>query len=79
MKKITFKELNDQEAAKPTPLQVFRSECAKVTGVKEYTVWQWVVGTRRPHKSAIKLLAQHFNCDPDSLFPEKSVMNESEK
>lgn len=69
MKQISFSDLYKYESEKPTPRQAFLAKCAEVTGLSEITVKQWANGIQKPNKTALKLLAEYFNCDPDYLFP----------
>lgn len=69
MRKISFKDLYKYECDKPTPRQAFIKDCALATGLAETTITQWAHGVQVPNPSALKLLAKHLNCDPDSLFP----------
>lgn len=72
MKKVSFLDLYKYECDKPTPRQAFIAECARVADVSEATVKQWANCIQQPNKYALKLLAEHFNCDPDYLFPKES-------
>lgn len=74
MKKITFRELYSAECEKPTPRQAFMTECAEVTGLSETTVKQWANGVQKPNKTALKLLSEHFDCDPEYLFPKDTEL-----
>lgn len=74
MKKIRFRELYTAECEKPTPRQAFLTECAEVTGLSETTVKQWANGIQKPNKTALKLLAEHFDCDPEYLFPQTTEL-----
>lgn len=71
MKRISFSDLYKYECNKPTPRQAFIAECARVAEVSETTVKQWANGIQQPNKYALKLLAEHFNCDPEALFPKQ--------
>lgn len=71
MKKISFFDLYKYECDKPTPRQTFIAECARVAKVSETTVKQWANGIQKPNCSALQLLADHFNCDPEYLFPKE--------
>lgn len=75
MKKITFRELYSLATGekKPTPRQLFIAECAKVAAVAESTVKQWITGVQVPNKYALQLLSEHFDCDPEYLFPKEQV------
>ena len=68
-KQITFRDLYKEEAAKPTALQVFIAEVAKITRKSEQTVKQWAHGFQSPDELAKHVIAQHFDCDPEHLFP----------
>lgn len=57
------------ECEKPTPRQAFISEVALVTKKSENTVKQWGNGIQTPDELTRNVLAAHFGCDPDSLFP----------
>lgn len=68
---MTFLDLYRMEGEKPTPRQAFIAEVARVTKKAETTVKQWVRGMVVPDELTIDTLAKHFNCDPDSLFPNR--------
>lgn len=74
MRKISFRELYTTECKKPTPRQTFMAECAAITGLSETTVKMWANGIQKPNKTALKLLAEHFDCDPDYLFPKETEL-----
>lgn len=71
MKKITFIELYKSRRNEPTPLQRFVSEVAEVTKKSEVTVKQWAMGLQAPDELTRNVIADHFGCDPDWLFPNK--------
>lgn len=73
MRKVSFRELYAAECEKPTPRQAFLAECARVADVSEATVKQWANGIQQPNKYALKLLADHFECDPEYLFPKADI------
>lgn len=79
MKTISFKELYSERLEKPTPAQEFIVEVAQVTKKSIYTVKQWLTGRYSPDKLTRDAIANHFNCDPDSLFPspKKEAINET--
>lgn len=66
---LSFCDIYKQESEKPTPRQSFLAEMARVTGAAENTVKQWASGVQQPNMSAMKLLCQHFKCEPETLFP----------
>ena len=74
MKKIRFRDLYTAECEKPTPRQVCLTEGAEVTGLSETTVKQWANGVQKPNKTALKLLSEHFDCDPEYLFPKDTEL-----
>ncbi|MCM1221395.1 MAG: hypothetical protein NC044_05655 [Prevotella sp.] len=65
----SFIELYREKCDEPTPLQSFIDEVARVTNRSTYTVKQWASGKYVPDINARNLLAAHFNCNPDDLFP----------
>lgn len=51
----------------PTPKQAFLREVAEVAMVSDATVLAWISGDRNPSNARLKLLSDHYNCDPDEL------------
>lgn len=72
MKQISFSDLYKYESEKPTPRQAFVAEVARITAKAEATVKQWANGIQVPDKLSIQTIANHFGCDPETLFPNKT-------
>lgn len=62
-----------QEAKKQgrplTPAVVFIREVADVTKKSEIAVRRWLSGDVVPDALTQEVLASHFNCQPEELFP----------
>lgn len=67
--KKSFKEIYSELDNLETPKQKFLREIAELTGRKLQTVKQWLCGSQVPSEDTIQLLADYFNVEPDSLFP----------
>lgn len=64
-----------QRCQEPRPGQAYIDEIKLVTGAKESTVRQWVNGVQLPGKAFQILLAKHFGCTVEELFPPKANDN----
>lgn len=67
-RKITLADLYKEHRQRPTPAQEFIEEVARVTEKSTATVKQWLCGTYKPDALACKIIAKHFNVDPNYLF-----------
>lgn len=67
---MTFKELYEEQRRKSTPAQDFIAEAARVTHKAKCTVKMWLVGRHAPDELAKTMLANHYGCKPEELFPE---------
>ena len=67
--KISFKDLYQREKDKPTPVQSFIERVAIVTKKSPNTVRQWATGQQAPDARVRERIAEEFDVDPDSLFP----------
>lgn len=65
----TFKELYEAERDKPTAAQEFIATVAGITHRSTNTVKMWLVGRQTPDELARTIMAQHFDCDANLLFP----------
>jgi hypothetical protein len=70
MSKKTFKDRYNDEKNKNTPAQDFVENIARMTHRSKTTVKMWLTGVQRPDDLVKTILANHFNCKPDELFPE---------
>lgn len=68
---MTLKELYEQARKEPTPGVAFIQEVMKVTKKSEITVRRWISGEVIPDALTRTVLAQHFNCKPEDIFPTK--------
>jgi hypothetical protein len=68
-KKKTFKELYEAERDKPTAAQHFITMVANITHRSTNTVKMWLSGRQVPDELARTIMAQHFGCDAEQLFP----------
>lgn len=66
---MTLKELYDKARKNPTPGLVFIAEVAEVTKKSEITVRRWISGEVIPDALTRSVLASHFKCKPQELFP----------
>lgn len=66
----TFKQMYDEEKAKPTPAQAFISEVARITHKSEQTVKMWLTGRQKPDGLTCEVIASHYNVKVETLFPE---------
>lgn len=67
--KKTFKELYEAEREKPTAAQHFIAMVANMTHRSTNTVKMWLSGRQVPDELARTIMAQHFGCDAEQLFP----------
>ena len=67
--KTTFKELYEAERDKPTAAQHFIAMVANMTHRSTNTVKMWLSGRQVPDELARTIMAQHFKCDAEQLFP----------
>lgn len=66
---MTLKELYDKARKNPTPGVVFIAEVAEVAKKSEITVRRWISGEVIPDALTRSVLAEHFKCQPEELFP----------
>ncbi len=66
---MTLKERYDEASKKPTPRVAFVQEVMAVTQKTEITVRRWISGEVVPDALTRSVLAKHFNCKPEDLFP----------
>lgn len=66
---MTLKQLYDSARRQPTPAVAFIQEVMDVTQKTEITVRRWLSGEVVPDALTRSVLARHFNCEPDELFP----------
>ncbi|WP_281642650.1 hypothetical protein [Hoylesella loescheii] len=69
MNNKTFKELYEAERDKPTAAQHFIATVAEITHRSTNTVKMWLTGRQVPDELARTIMAQHFRCDAEQLFP----------
>lgn len=67
--KKTFKELYEAERDKPTAAQHFIAMVANMTHRSTNTVKMWLSGRQVPDELARTIMARHFKCDAEQLFP----------
>ena len=65
----TFKQLYEAEKVKKSPAQSFIANVAKITHRSKTTVKMWLTGRQAPDNLAKSIIAEHFGCSPDGLFP----------
>ena len=68
----TFRELYQVELDKPkppSPSRQFVLEICEITHRTEASVRRWLAGDM-PDPLAIDILAKHFQCTPEDLFPQ---------
>ena len=70
MIKKSFKEIYSELEDRETPKQRFIREVAEITDRKIQTVKQWLCGSQIPADDTIRVIADHFNVEPSSLFPQ---------
>lgn len=69
---MTLKELYASAKLQPkpeTPAVSFVKEVASVTKKSEIAVRRWISGEVIPDALTRSVLAKHFKCNPDDLFP----------
>lgn len=69
-KQMTFKDLYLREKEKPTPAQSFIEDIAELTKRSANTVRMWLQGKQVPDALAQSLIAEKFDIDVSTLFPE---------
>ena len=69
-KQMTFKDLYLREKEKPTPAQSFIVDIAELTKRSANTVRMWLQGKQTPDALAQSLIAEKFDIDVSTLFPE---------
>ncbi len=67
---MTFKDLYLREKEKPTPAQSFIEDIAELTKRSANTVRMWLQGKQTPDALAQSLIAEKFDIDVSTLFPE---------
>lgn len=73
MKQISIFEMYDSLERVPTPKQIFRNTIAEITHSKPQTVKQWLCGAQVPSYENIVLIAEYYNVDPTTLFPNRKT------
>lgn len=68
---MTLREMYDKARKCPTPGLAFIQEVMAVTKKTEITVRRWLSGEVVPDTLTKEVLARHFNCTADELFPSK--------
>lgn len=68
---MTLREMYDKARRRPTPGLAFIQEVMAVTKKTEITVRRWLSGEVVPDTLTKEVLARHFNCTADELFPSK--------
>lgn len=69
-KQMTFKDLYLREKEKLTPAQSFIEDIAELTKRSANTVRMWLQGKQTPDALAQSLIAEKFDIDVSTLFPE---------
>ena len=59
-----YRRLRDDNPAKR-----FINEIASLTQKSPKTVKQWLTGKQRPDKLTIRVISEHLQISPDTLFP----------
>lgn len=80
-RKITFVDLFNEEVEKETkrretlksPVATVQAKFAEITGTKFISIFNWRNGAFAPMRLKIKAIAEHFDVDPDSLFPNNDL------
>jgi len=54
-----------------SPCQQFIADIAVLTCKSKFSVKRWVEGIGTPDALTKQVLAQHFKCNPEDLFPPK--------
>ena len=68
---MTLKELYEEARKNPTPGVAFIREVMDVAQKTEITVRRWISGEVVPDALTRRVLADHFKCQPEDLFPNK--------
>lgn len=68
-KRMTLKEIYQQQKELPTPAQLFVQELANITCREETTIRQWLSGVQEPPRRAKISIAKHLSLPVDELFP----------
>lgn len=68
-RKITFRELYAEFNDRPTPLQEFVAEVARITDSSPNTVRAWRNGTQTPELVKQRIIAEHYGVEISALFP----------
>lgn len=68
----TFKQLYNEEKSKDTPAQAFIANVAKLTCRSKVTVKMWLAGMQTPDELTTIVIAKHFGCKAETLFPKKT-------
>lgn len=66
---MTLRELYEEARKSPTPGVAFVREVMAVTRKTETTVRRWISGEVIPDALTRSVLAEHFHCNPEDLFP----------
>lgn len=67
-KEKKFTELYAERKEMQTPAQAFVAEVAQLTERSEFTVRQWLAGVQKPEPLVQRVIAEHFNVNPQTLF-----------
>lgn len=71
-RKPSFREIYTEATAPKRDRMDFIREVCELTAAQPSTVELWLYGARRPTALAQKVLAEHFGCSPQELFPPKA-------
>lgn len=69
---MTLKDLYNRARKSPTPGVAFIAEVAEVTKKSEITVRRWISGEVVPDALTQSVLAKHFKCHPEDIFPDRN-------
>lgn len=67
--KKSLAELYKEKKKERHPAQLFIDEIVNLTGRSELTVRLWLGGHHMPEPIIANLIANHFNLDPEYVFP----------
>lgn len=67
---MTLREMYDKARKSPTPAVAFIAEVAEITKKSEITVRRWLSGEVVPDALTRAVLADHFKCKAEDLFPQ---------
>lgn len=70
-KSKSLREMYRQAGEQPTPRQALVTKWAQICHRSESSVRQWLCGATVPDPAAAALLARHYKCSADDLFPEE--------